>query len=80
MFLDDFNGDIIKQKHSNLSLINHNGIIISKTSFTSKNDILGNDFPFKMPFHPGKGPDVDYPEGPYEPEEPDEDPGDEPDD
>ncbi len=28
LFLDDFNGDIIKEKYSNLSLIRDNGIIL----------------------------------------------------
>ena len=49
------------------------GIIIPKTSFASKNAIYGYNFPFKMPFHPGHGPDINEP---YVPE----DPGDEPDD
>ena len=34
-------------------------------------------FPFNIPFHPGEGPEVIYPDGSVEPEE---DPGDEPDD
>lgn len=37
-------------------------------------------FPFIIPFHPGKGPEIDYPDSPVEPEDPDDDPGDEPDD
>jgi hypothetical protein len=36
-----------------------------------------NAFPFSIPFHPGQGPEIIYPDGPLEPED---DPGDEPDD
>ena len=53
------------------------GIILPETSFTSLNDISRTAFPFDVPFHPGKGPEIDYPDGPVEPEE---DPGDDPDD
>ena len=53
------------------------GIILPETSFTSVNDISRDAFPFDVPFHPGKGPEIDYPDGPVEPEE---DPGDDPDD
>ena len=51
------------------------GIILPETSFTSLNDISQDAFPFIIPFPPGKGPEIDYPE---EPEYPEEDPGDEP--
>ena len=54
------------------------GIILPETSFTSLNDISRDAFPFDVPFHPGHGPEIDYPDGPVEPEDPDEDPGDEP--
>ena len=54
------------------------GIILPETSFTSLNDISQDAFPFIIPFHPGKGPEIDYPDAPVEPEDPDEDPGDEP--
>ena len=54
------------------------GIILPETSFTSLNDISRDAFPFIIPFHPGKGPEIDYPDAPVEPEDPDEDPGDEP--
>ena len=37
-------------------------------------------FPFIIPFHPGKGREIDYPDSPVEPEDPDDDPEDEPDD
>ena len=53
------------------------GIILPETSFTSINDISRDAFPFDVPFHPGHGPEIDYPDGPVEPEE---DPGDDPDD
>ncbi len=56
------------------------GIILPETSFTSLNDISQDAFPFIIPFHPGKGPEIDYPDAPVEPEDPDEDPGDEPSD
>ena len=56
------------------------GIILPETSFTSLNDISRDAFPFDVPFHPGLGPEIDYPDGPVEPEYPEEDPGDEPDD
>ena len=51
------------------------GIILPETSFTSLNDTSRDAFPFDVPFHPGHGPEIDYPE---EPEYPEEDPGDEP--
>ena len=54
------------------------GIILPETSFTSLNDISRDAFPFIIPFHPGEGPEIDYPDAPVEPEDPDEDPGDEP--
>ena len=56
------------------------GIILPETSFTSLNDISRTAFPFDVPFHPGLGPEIDYPDGPVEPEYPEENPGDEPDD
>ena len=40
-------------------------------------DSANNAFPFNIPFHPGEGPEIIYPDGPVEPGE---DPGDEPDD
>ncbi len=43
-------------------------------------DSTNNAFPFNIPFHPGGGPEIIYPDGPLEPEDPEEDPGDEPDD
>ena len=47
------------------------GIILPETSFTSLNDISRTAFPFDVPFHPGHGPNIDYPK---EPEYPEEDP------
>ncbi len=37
-------------------------------------------FPFSIPFHQGQDPEIIYPDGPLEPEDPEEDPGDGPDD
>ncbi len=52
--------------------------------FDMNNSLPGNDnkdaFPFNIPFHPGEGPEIIYPDGPVDPEYPEEDPGDEPDD
>ena len=79
-FLYDLHGDKVRQNHSNLSLMGCGGIILPETSFTSLNDISQDAFPFIIPFHPGKGPEIDYPDAPVEPEDPDEDPGDEPSD
>ena len=43
-----------------------------KTSLISnKNNIYGYNFPFKMPFHPGHGPDINEP---YVPEDLGDDP------
>ena len=42
------------------------GIIITKTSVASKNAIYGYNFPFKVPFHPGHGSDINEP---YVPED-----------
>ena len=56
------------------------GIILPETYSISLNDGSGSAFPFNIPFHPGEGPEVIYPDGPVEPEYPEEDPGDEPDD
>jgi hypothetical protein len=53
------------------------GIILPKTYNMSLNDSIGSAFPFHVPFHPGEGPEIDYPN---EPEYPEEDPGDDPDD
>ena len=76
-FLYDLHGDKVKQRYSNLSLTMPDNIILPETSFTSLNDTSRDAFPFDVPFHPGHGPEIDYPE---EPEYPEEDPGDEPDD
>ena len=76
-FSYSLHGDKVKQKYSNLSLMGCGGIILPETSFTSLNDISRDAFPFDVPFHPGHGPEIDYPDGPVEPEE---DPGDDPDD
>ena len=54
------------------------GIILPETCNISLNDSIGSPFPFNIPFHPGEGPEIDYPDGPYEPEYPEEDPGDDP--
>ena len=52
--------------------------------FDMNNSLPANDnkdsFPFNIPFHPGEGPEIIYPDGPVDPEYPEEDPGDEPDD
>ena len=53
------------------------GIILPETYYISLNDSIGGPFPFNVPFHPGEGPEIDYPN---EPEYPEEDPGDDPDD
>ena len=50
------------------------GIILPETYLMSLNDSSGSAFPFHVPFHPGEGPEVNYPN------EPEEDPGDDPDD
>lgn len=53
------------------------GIILPETYPMSLNDSSGSAFPFHVPFHPGEGPEVNYPN---EPEDPEKDPGDDPDD
>ena len=56
------------------------GIILPENYYISLNDSSRSAFPFNIPFHPGEGPEIIYPDGPLEPEDPEEDPGDEPDD
>ncbi len=80
IFLDIFHAVKVKQNHSNLSIKALRGIILPETCNISLNDSIGSPFPFNIPFHPGEGPEIDYPDGPYEPEYPEEDPGDDPDD
>ena len=53
---------------------------ITYPNFTNKgiySDSYREVFPYNIPFHPGYGPEIDYP---VEPEYPEEDPGDDPDD
>ena len=56
------------------------GIILPENYYISLNDSSRSAFPFSIPFHPGEGPEIIYPDSPLEPEDPEEDPGDEPDD
>ena len=56
------------------------GIILPENYPISLNDSSRSVFPFNIPFHPGEGPEIIYPDGPLEQEDPEEDPGDEPDD
>ena len=56
------------------------GIILPENYYISLNDSSRSVFPFNIPFHPGQGPEIIYPDGPLEPEDPEEDPGDDPDD
>jgi hypothetical protein len=46
------------------------------TNNSTYHDSLMDAFPFKLPFHPGKGLDSDYPDPPYEPVEPEDEPDD----
>ena len=52
---------------------------ITYPNFTNKGiywDIHREFFSYNIPFHPGYGPEIDYPDGPVEPEYPEEDPDD----
>jgi hypothetical protein len=60
-----------KSINKRLNILSPNSTILDSSKDT---------FPFNIPFHPGEGPEIIYPDGPVEPEDPEEDPGDEPDD
>ena len=71
-------GIILPLRHFNSKKYGEKASMINV--FYMKNSPPGNynrdAFPFNIPFHPGQGPEIIYPDGPLEPEE---DPGDEPD-
>ena len=75
-------GIILPLRHFNSKKYGEKASMINV--FYMKNSPPGNynrdAFPFNIPFHPGEGPEIIYPDGPLEPEDPEEDPGDEPDD
>ena len=94
LFFRLFYGAKIKENYCNFSQNASGGRIIPQSNFIHleyvpegkyhcKNGISlasKDDFPFNIPFHPEESPEIINPDGPLEPEDPEEYPGDEPDD